>query len=62
MESLSFSSVHKDHYLLALEISRESGARANDCLAVVLMSKNDSREIYSFDADFDSLGVKRIIR
>lgn len=61
MDNIDFSDVDKGHYLLALEIAKESGVGVNDCLAAVLMSKNNSSEIYSFDTDFDRLGVRRIM-
>ena len=52
----------RDDYLLALDLAPEEGVGPNDALAIVLMSRNDIHEIYSFDKHFDDIeGIKRIV-
>ena len=46
--------------LKALEIAKEKNVGLSDAIAYVIMLNNGINEIYSFDSDFDNLGVKRV--
>ncbi|RLI75809.1 twitching motility protein PilT [Archaeoglobales archaeon] len=52
--------VAKKDYVKAMEMAKKNKAGLNDCVAAVIMKKNGFDEIYSFDHDFDRLGVKRV--
>ena len=44
----------------ALSIAREKSVGLSDAIACVVMGREGIHEIYSFDRDFDRLGVKRV--
>ena len=52
--------VSKNDYIDALKISKDMQVGLNDCVAFVVMREKGVKEIYSFDSDFDRLGVKRV--
>lgn len=52
--------VTRETCLKAFEIARERGVGLSDSIAFVVMTERGLEEIYSFDKDFDKLGVKRI--
>ena len=52
--------VTKKDCLRALKIAKEKKVGLSDAIAYVIMTKNDVREIYSFDSDFDKLDVRRV--
>lgn len=60
MKQILIAEVTAKNYELALAIAQETGVGLNDCLAAVLMASQDVNEIYSFDKDFDRIGVTRI--
>lgn len=60
LDNLIFYPVEKEDYELAVEISQDQKVGINDCLAVVIMGRLKIKEIYSFDQDFDKLGITRI--
>ena len=53
--------VMKRDCLEALRISREIKVGFSDAIAYVIMRNNGVDEIYSFDSDFDKLGVRRVV-
>jgi len=59
-DNIKIAGVERRHYQIALEIAHESHVSINDCIAVVLMAEHGVSEIYSFDKDFDALGIKRV--
>lgn len=52
--------VERSDYMVAGDASMIHEIGINDALALVLMSKNNVTEIYSFDRDFDKVDVRRI--
>ena len=59
--SIHVLGVSREDYALAVELSSQSSAGVNDCLAVMLMHANGIKEIYSFDREFDSFaGITRL--
>jgi predicted nucleic acid-binding protein len=59
-ETLDILAVGPSDYQLAVEIAHDVPVDVNDCLARVLMGVHGADGIYSFDADFDRLGVARL--
>lgn len=55
-ENVVVADVSHDDYLIALDKSSEVKIKINDCLAFVLMEKNNIDEIYTFDTHFSDLG------
>jgi predicted nucleic acid-binding protein len=62
LDNLEMVEVSKEMYLAAAPLAVEKGVGLNDALAVVAMRGRGISEIYSFDGDFDRLGVKRLSR
>jgi len=60
LNNVEMVEVSKEMYLAAAPLAAEKGVGLNDALAVVAMSERGISEIYSFDGDFDRLGVKRL--
>lgn len=44
----------------AMRIAREKEVGLSDCITFVAMRREGVEEIYSFNRDFDRLGVKRV--
>lgn len=60
-ENIEIVSVGKEEYAASLEMAKIHGAGINDCVAAVIMSEKNIKEIYSFDTDFDKItGITRI--
>jgi uncharacterized protein len=51
-ENIEFLEVNPQDYLEAVTLSDTNRVGANDCLAYVLMQKENIQTIYSFDKDF----------
>ena len=63
MENVVVKSVSRDLYFSATELGRDLELGPNDALAVEVMRKNEIKEIYSFDTDFDNIqGIIRLPR
>ncbi len=60
LKNVQIASVERNHYQVAVEIAQKTQTSINDCIAFTLMSEHKISEIYSFDKDFDHLGIKRI--
>ncbi len=56
--NITLISVAKD-YVDTINIAKDI-IGLNDCVTYIIMKKKGIEEIYSFDSDFDRLGVKRI--
>jgi hypothetical protein len=52
--------VTKKDCLKALKVAKEREVGLSDAIAYVIMTNNSVGEIYSFDGDFDRLGVERV--
>ncbi|MBI4451588.1 type II toxin-antitoxin system VapC family toxin [Candidatus Woesearchaeota archaeon] len=61
LDKMVIATVTRQHYRLALSLSEASGVNLNDCLAAVIMTEHDVSAAYTFDADFDKLGVARVM-
>jgi len=53
MDNVRFVSVARSDLLEALALATEAGVGTTDALAVVLMRREGTRDIYSFDRDYD---------
>ncbi|MBC7091752.1 MAG: type II toxin-antitoxin system VapC family toxin [Nitrososphaeria archaeon] len=59
-ENIKLYGVSKADCLKAVSVAKQNSIGLSDAIAYVLMLKNGVNEIYSFDRDFDKLGVKRV--
>jgi hypothetical protein len=61
--NLKVYGVTKKDCINALKTAKDKSIGLSDAIAHLLMIRNDIREIYSFDRDFDRLeGIKRIVK
>lgn len=60
-DSIEVSEVDKELYTLAIEYAMDHKVGVNDALAFIFMQKQNTREVYSFDSDFDEFpGIVRL--
>ncbi len=62
-ENVSICGVEQEDYIKAVSIAEEHAVGVNDALAYVLMKKQATRSIYSFDKDLDVFtDIQRMVR
>lgn len=60
-DNVLIADVRSSDYLMAVELMDELNMDPNDCLAVVIMRRNNIGEIYTFDKGFGKVeGIKRL--
>jgi len=60
-ETVAILAVGRSEMVEALDLAGEAQAGLTDALAAILMRRNDLKEVYSFDHDFDRFAdIKRI--
>jgi hypothetical protein len=61
LDNVKIHGVTREAYFAATELGDDLKLEVNDALAVDFMKTNDTKEIYSFDEDFDRIaGVSRL--
>jgi hypothetical protein len=61
LDNVKIHGVTREAYFAATELGDDLKLEVNDALAVDVMKMNDTKEIYSFDEDFDRIaGVSRL--
>jgi uncharacterized protein len=59
-QSISVAPVSREDYFAALREAKEGQVGLTDALAYVVMKERGLKEAYSFDRDFDRLGLVRV--
>lgn len=60
-DNIKIQGVSKEAYFAATELGEDLKLDPNDALAIDAMRLNDTKEIYSFDEDFDKIeGISRL--
>ncbi|MBI2076135.1 MAG: type II toxin-antitoxin system VapC family toxin [Candidatus Aenigmarchaeota archaeon] len=60
-ENITIAEVNKNIYISSIEFAKIHDININDCAAVTIMKLSNTKEIYSFDSDFDKIeGIERI--